>query len=370
MRRKFLVLFLIAIFFTFFGAVSYGKSVINIIKYNSLIKIEPVEYGELYWSYNANGDFFANTGIKDVYNSKCKIKSNSSYSFIRGTTRGIIAAPKIGYYFNGFYNLDGSKCSLKTLNVDIIRITSKGYYYYDYIASMNNAQFKNYSKTKFDELIKTKLKFLYGTSRYKTIGNALLYFVPQNNSNYIAQFSKQKTQILTGTKIYTKSYGENDFFIAAQGNGDCNLTFTSKNPKTVSVGSNTGIATIKGEGKALININAAMTTIYKASTLEVWIKVFPIKIDLTKAFSPCSKELFFSWTKDSKCSGYVITIATDNKFSKNVISKTINSSKTITKLIKQLKSKTKYYAKVKAYKISCNEKMSGPWSNITCVKTK
>ncbi len=81
------------------------------------------------------------------------------------------------------------------------------------------------------------------------------------------------------------------------------------------------------------------------------------------------KALEVSYAKVSGASGYQIQVATDKKFKKN--KKTVTAKKSKTKVkINKLKSKKKYYVRIRAYKTVSGKKVYGAWSKVKTVKTK
>lgn len=87
------------------------------------------------------------------------------------------------------------------------------------------------------------------------------------------------------------------------------------------------------------------------------------------------KSFSVSWSKISSVTGYQIQYSTSSKFtSKTTKSKTISKNKTTSSTIKSLKSKKKYYVRIRTYK---NTKLNGKtvkvyssWSKSKAVKTK
>ena len=82
------------------------------------------------------------------------------------------------------------------------------------------------------------------------------------------------------------------------------------------------------------------------------------------------KKLTLNWKKISKATGYQIQVATDKKFTKNKKSVTISKSGTISTTIKKLKSKKKYYVRVRTYRKVGGKKVYSSWSSVKNVKTK
>lgn len=82
------------------------------------------------------------------------------------------------------------------------------------------------------------------------------------------------------------------------------------------------------------------------------------------------KKLTVNWKKVSKATGYQVQVATDKKFKKNKKSLTISKNKTISKTIKKLNSKKKYYVRVRTYRKVGGKKVYSSWSSVKNIKTK
>ena len=76
------------------------------------------------------------------------------------------------------------------------------------------------------------------------------------------------------------------------------------------------------------------------------------------------------WSKTAGVKGYQIQLATDKKFKKNKKSITIKKQKTTKTTVKKLKSKKKYFVRVRTYKTVNGKKVYSSWSKIKSVKTK
>jgi len=76
------------------------------------------------------------------------------------------------------------------------------------------------------------------------------------------------------------------------------------------------------------------------------------------------------WKKISKATGYQVQVATDKKFTKNLKSFNISKNKTTSKKVKKLKSKKKYYVRVRTYRKVAGKKVYSGWSSVKNVKTK
>ena len=119
----------------------------------------------------------------------------------------------------------------------------------------------------------------------------------------------------------------------------------------------------KSTGKAKITIKG--TGNYTGSK-TVYFYIVPKKISVKSVTSPKKKTLKISWTKTSTVSGYEIQYSTSKSFSSK---KTIwvKSYKTTSKTITGLKSKKKYYIRIRGYKTVSGTKKYGNW--VTKTKT-
>jgi len=78
------------------------------------------------------------------------------------------------------------------------------------------------------------------------------------------------------------------------------------------------------------------------------------------------------WKKQTKggIAGYEIQYSTNKSFKKNVKTATIKKAKTTSKKIKKLKSKKKYFVRIRTFKVSNGEKVYSRWSKTKSVKVK
>lgn len=82
------------------------------------------------------------------------------------------------------------------------------------------------------------------------------------------------------------------------------------------------------------------------------------------------KSITILWAKSAGVKGYQIQLATDKKFKKNKKIVTIKKQKTTKKTVKKLKSKKKYFVRVRTYKTVNGKKVYSSWSKIKSFKTK
>ncbi len=95
----------------------------------------------------------------------------------------------------------------------------------------------------------------------------------------------------------------------------------------------------------------------------------PAKVKIAKVTAK-KKALAIKWKKVADANGYEIMIAANKKFTKNVKTITIKKGTTVSKTIKKLKGKTKYFVKVRAFKNLSGGKAYGKWSAVKNKKTK
>lgn len=107
----------------------------------------------------------------------------------------------------------------------------------------------------------------------------------------------------------------------------------------------------------------------KPSTTKNIETVKPKKTSIKK-LSKGKKKFTVTWAKVSGVKGYQIQYSTDKKFEKNNKSVTITKQKTTKATIKKLKSKKKYYVRVRTYKTVNGKKVYSSWSKVKSVKTK
>ncbi len=82
------------------------------------------------------------------------------------------------------------------------------------------------------------------------------------------------------------------------------------------------------------------------------------------------KAIVLTWAKVKGVKGYQIQVATDKKFKKNKKTVTIKKQKTTKTTVKKLKSKKKYFVRIRTYKTVNGKKIYSSWSKAKTVKTK
>lgn len=107
----------------------------------------------------------------------------------------------------------------------------------------------------------------------------------------------------------------------------------------------------------------------KPSTTKNTKTVKPKKTSIKK-LSKGKKKFTVTWAKVSGIKGYQIQYSSDKKFKKNNKSVTVTKQKTTKDTVKKLKSKKKYYVRVRTYKTVNGKKIYSSWSKVKSVKTK
>ncbi|MBR3737820.1 MAG: leucine-rich repeat protein, partial [Eubacterium sp.] len=163
---------------------------------------------------------------------------------------------------------------------------------------------------------------------------------------------------VTGVKTKTFSGKEQSQSVTVKLNGKTlkkgtDYTLSYKNNKKVG----TATVTVKGIG------------IFSGSVKKTF-KINPKGTTVSKVSSPKSKQLKVSWKKQtSSTTGYQIQYSTSSKF-KSAKTVTIKKNKTTSVTIKKLKSKKKYYVRIRTYKTVDGKKYYSSWSSAKSVTTK
>ena len=107
----------------------------------------------------------------------------------------------------------------------------------------------------------------------------------------------------------------------------------------------------------------------KPNTTKNTKTVKPKKTSIKK-LSKGKKKFTVTWAKVSGVKGYQIQYSSDKKFKKNNKSVTVTKQKTTKATVKKLKSKKKYYVRVRTYKTVNGKKIYSSWSKVKSIKTK
>ena len=138
-----------------------------------------------------------------------------------------------------------------------------------------------------------------------------------------------------------------------------NITFVVKAEKAEDVEPITDKPTEEDTTKAPVETTNNVTT--KVTK--------PAKVTSVKVVKNGKKKIKITWKKVKNANGYQIQYAVNKKF-KKAKTVTIKKASTIKKVIKKLKSKKKYYIRVRAYVTKAGKKFYGTWSGKKTVKVK
>lgn len=177
--------------------------------------------------------------------------------------------------------------------------------------------------------------------------------------NKVSLDLKKKT-VVAGEKINLKST------VAPVNATNTKLAWSSSNNKVAKVTSN-GVVTTLGVGKAKITCTAKDGSGKKA-TFTITVKA-PGKTAITSIKSDSAKTMRLTWKEVSEADGYEIYVSTSKKgtYKKAV---TIKGSSTVSHTVTKLKSKQKYYVKVKTYVNASKAKIYSSDSSKKTIKIK
>ena len=95
------------------------------------------------------------------------------------------------------------------------------------------------------------------------------------------------------------------------------------------------------------------------------------KATALKTVSGKKKSLLVKWKKQTKqVTGYQLQVATNKAFTKNKKTVNVKGAKKASSTVKKLKSKKKYYVRIRTYKTVGGKKYYSKWSKVKTAKTK
>lgn len=144
-----------------------------------------------------------------------------------------------------------------------------------------------------------------------------------------------------------------------------NVTWTSSNSKVATVDAS-GVIKVLGKGTAVIKaVSSDGVTATRTVTIASSLK--KVKIKKVKA---AKKKFTIQWKADKKVKGYQIQYSTKKNFKSAVKTVTVKGASQKSKTIKRLKSKKKYYVRMRSYVKEGGKKVYSEWSVVKKVKTK
>lgn len=115
------------------------------------------------------------------------------------------------------------------------------------------------------------------------------------------------------------------------------------------------------------NVNNNTTNLNNNSSTQNQPKFKRIVLNNIKAQK---KGVVVAWDAAKNVTGYQLQLATDKKFKQNKKTITVTNKKVTKKTVKKLKSKKKYYVRVRAYKKQNGKRTYSSWSKTKSFKTK
>ncbi len=178
---------------------------------------------------------------------------------------------------------------------------------------------------------------------------------------------KAINQTIKVKETFTKKLGDGKFLLNAK--AKTSMTYKSSNSKVASVDKK-GKVTVKAIGSAKITITAVGTNKYKKAQKQVMITVIPkgTSISMLKSYN---KKIRVNWKKHKQAiSGYQVQCSTDKKFKKSCKTIIIKDKNSMSKMVKNLKSKKKYYFRIRVYKTVDKKNYYSNWSSAKKKKAK
>lgn len=143
------------------------------------------------------------------------------------------------------------------------------------------------------------------------------------------------------------------------------ITWTSSNPKVAAINSS-GILTITGKGTAVIKA-VSQSGVVGSRSITVHSGLASVKI---KKIQAGKKKITVRWKAVKNVKGYQIQYATKKNFKSGMKKLTIKGAAGKAKTIKKLKSKCRYYIRIRSYGTEKGKRVYSAWSAPRSVKTK
>lgn len=171
-------------------------------------------------------------------------------------------------------------------------------------------------------------------------------------------------QTITGDTEFIKDKKSKSFSLGAKAEGALTYSTSDKKVATVDAG---GKVKVVNYGKAVITIKAAATDNKNAATKQVSVIVTSKATKISSVKSSAKKKASVKIAKASGAQGYEISYSTDKEFKNGV--KKVTTKKTKATL-KNLKSKKKYYVRVRSYRKVKGKTLYSTYSKVKTVKIK
>lgn len=122
------------------------------------------------------------------------------------------------------------------------------------------------------------------------------------------------------------------------------ITWTSSNRSVASVDSK-GKVQAKNVGEAVITAKTA-----RGVRATCAVDVYPTRVSSGRIQSQKNRRLLATWSRNAKAQGYILQIATNKSFTRNVKEKKITKNKTVKYTFTGLKAGRRYYWRIRTYK--------------------
>lgn len=143
------------------------------------------------------------------------------------------------------------------------------------------------------------------------------------------------------------------------------ITWTSSNSKVATI-NNSGILKITGMGTTTIKA-VSQSGIVGSRSITVKSSLASVKLKKVQAGK---KKITVRWKAVKNAKGYQIQYATKKNFKSGAKKLTVKGASKKTKTIKKLKSKQKYYIRIRSYGTEKGKKVYSAWSAVRSVKVK
>lgn len=358
-RKPFIQLIFLITLVAFSQTTVHAATTQNPSLINYEVNVSATEGGSLYFDYGENMHFFLSDDYQQ-YNPSCKIDSPSVFKFSKLFQRNLIPVAQENYYFSGFYDLDNHPIRLSKAVIDVLRVSVNGIYYYDYYAAYENPKYAKYTPSAYKTMVKSYLKTLYGTSRYKKMDTITIYNLPKSDGTYIAKFQEKGLPDICWSTSVTKKVGDKKFHYIPNSSSKYIYTFKSSNKKIATIDNKSGLTIIKGPGIATITCNIKETDMTLPSKYTSKLIINPISVSSVQAVQS-KKTLQIKWNGKTNNSGYEIQVSNNTSFKTILASKNIKSGKSNATTIKLKTELYNNYVRIRAYKSSKGEKLYSPY---------
>lgn len=179
----------------------------------------------------------------------------------------------------------------------------------------------------------------------------------------------KEQELRTDATYYTKYLTSSDFNLGATTNGDGVIVYESSDPSVATV-SATGTVSIVGTGKATITVRTTKDVKFNPETKNVYITVKPRK-PAFKLTTPAKGQAKVTITKVDGATKYQVKYGRMGNYKNKYVTHKDNGYKTTYVNLNKLKSGTKYYIKVRAYKtLADGTKVWGNWTTLKVIRVK